>query len=263
MKKTIVCLTLIFVLALTCSCTPQKAKETIKFDKKDSLVIAHRGLSGIEVENTAAAFIEAGKRTYFGIEADVKRTSDGKFVICHDDDLGKLCGDKIPVESSTLAQLLEFELFNKYGNKNKAEHLIYLETYISICKEYGACAVLEFKSDFNKEEIIEIINIIKNLEYLNGVIFISFDYNQLLTVREILPTQPVMYLAHTVSEDAVLRLLWDRVDLSIGHAALTQDLLDRFHSAGLKVSVWTVNDKAKAERLADMGVDYITTDILE
>jgi glycerophosphoryl diester phosphodiesterase len=123
--------------------------------------------------------------------------------------------------------------------------------------------VLEFKSDFNKEEIIEIINIIKNLEYLNGVIFISFDYNQLLTVREILPTQPVMYLAHTVSEDAVLRLLWDRVDLSIGHASLTKDLLDRFHSAGLKVSVWTVNDKAKAERLADMGVDYITTDILE
>ena len=32
---------------------------TIKFDKKNVRVVAHRGLSGIEVENTNSAFVAA------------------------------------------------------------------------------------------------------------------------------------------------------------------------------------------------------------
>ena len=36
---------------------------TIKFDKKNALVVAHRGLSGIERENTNAAFVAAGNRS--------------------------------------------------------------------------------------------------------------------------------------------------------------------------------------------------------
>ena len=33
--------------------------DTIKFNKKQTLVVAHRGLSGIETENTNAAFVAA------------------------------------------------------------------------------------------------------------------------------------------------------------------------------------------------------------
>ena len=44
---------------------------TIKFDKKNVKVIAHRGLSGIETENTNSAFVAAGNRSYFGIETDI------------------------------------------------------------------------------------------------------------------------------------------------------------------------------------------------
>ena len=56
---------------------------TVKFDSKKSLVVAHRGLSGIEVENTNAAFVAAGNRSYFGIETDIYRTSDGHFIVVH------------------------------------------------------------------------------------------------------------------------------------------------------------------------------------
>ena len=37
--------------------------DTIKFKKKKVKMIAHRGLSGLEKENTCAAFIAAGNRT--------------------------------------------------------------------------------------------------------------------------------------------------------------------------------------------------------
>ena len=68
---------------------------TIKIDKKQTKLIAHRGLSGIEVENTNAAFVAAGNRSYYGIETDIHRTSDGNFVIGHDDNYERLSGEKI------------------------------------------------------------------------------------------------------------------------------------------------------------------------
>lgn len=56
-------------------------------------MIAHRGVSGIECENTAAAFVTAGNRSYFGIETDVHRTADGQYIIIHDDDTKRVgCG---------------------------------------------------------------------------------------------------------------------------------------------------------------------------
>ena len=53
---------------------------TIKFNKKNTQIVAHRGLSGIEVENTNSAFVAAGNRSYYGIETDIHRTKDGRFV---------------------------------------------------------------------------------------------------------------------------------------------------------------------------------------
>ena len=50
---------------------------TVKIDKQGVRMIAHRGVSGLETENTAAAFIAAGNRTYWGIETDVHLTADG------------------------------------------------------------------------------------------------------------------------------------------------------------------------------------------
>ena len=55
--------------------------DTIKFvsDNKP-LMVAHRGVSGLEQENTHAAFVAAGNRSYWGIETDIRRTNDGRYV---------------------------------------------------------------------------------------------------------------------------------------------------------------------------------------
>ena len=48
---------------------------TVKFEHKNTLVVAHRGLSGLETENTVTAFVAAGNRSYYGIETDMRRTA--------------------------------------------------------------------------------------------------------------------------------------------------------------------------------------------
>ena len=157
---------------------------TRKFEKKNTLVVAHRGLSGLETENTNAAFVAAGNRSYYGIETDVHRTLDGKFVICHDDSLKRVGGENVPVEAVTMDTLLSMVLFDKDGTKARADlRPTTLENYISICKKYDKHCVLELKSDFTDREIEKIIEIIKSLEYLENVTFISFCYDNLLRIR--------------------------------------------------------------------------------
>ena len=64
--------------------------DTIKYKKLKTQTIAHRGLSGIECENTCAAFVAAGNRSYLGIETDVHITADGNFAVIHDDNTARV-----------------------------------------------------------------------------------------------------------------------------------------------------------------------------
>ena len=43
-------------------------KETIKINKLNTLMIAHRGISALAKENSIEAFVLAGKSTHYGIE---------------------------------------------------------------------------------------------------------------------------------------------------------------------------------------------------
>ena len=74
--------------------------DTIKINKKNVLMIAHRGVSGLETENTKEAFIIAGNKSYYGIETDVHVTLDGKFLICHDDNILRVTGKDLIIEQT-------------------------------------------------------------------------------------------------------------------------------------------------------------------
>lgn len=73
---------------------------------------AHRGLHDDKLaENSLPAFaaaVEAG----FGIELDVRLSSDGVLVVFHDDTLTRMCGVDARVDSKTYEELLEYNLLD-------------------------------------------------------------------------------------------------------------------------------------------------------
>ena len=93
--------------------------------------------------------------------------------------------------------------------------------------------------------------------------FISFEYENLTLLRELLPNQSAQFLDFTLTEELIAKAAADRLDLDIRHTDLTPELIEKAHAAGLKVNCWTVNTKEDGERLASWGVDFITTNILE
>ncbi len=242
----------------------RKFMDTIKFEKKNALVVAHRGVSGIETENTAAAFIAAGNRSYYGIETDIYRTLDGGFICNHDGNLKRIAGENIAVEGATLSTLQSIVLYDKDGTKRRADlRPASLENYVSICKKYGKQCVLELKSDFTDEETARFIEIIKSYDYLDSVTFISFNYENLVKVRKLCPAQSVQFLFSALTEEIIEKVIADKFDIDAHYKTLTKEVIDRLHSKGLKINCWTVDSKEDAERLAEMGVDFITSNILE
>lgn len=240
---------------------------TVRLDnKKQTLIIAHRGLSGLETENTHAAFVAAGNRSYVGIETDVHKTADGEFVLIHDDTTARVAGDDLSVEGSTFAQLRTLLLKQKDGNKGRTDIRIpTLEEYINICKVYDKTAVLELKNRFEKEDIAEVIRRIDALGFLDRVIFISFWYENLIDLRELLPEQPIQFLTGLRDDFDWLvgELASRKMGLDVYHEALSKELVDKCHANGVTVNCWTVDDPVRAAELIDMGVDYITSNILE
>ncbi len=236
---------------------------TVKYDNHNARTIAHRGVSGLECENTCAAFVAAGNRSYFGIETDVWRTADGQFILIHDGNPARVGGDDFSVEGVTLSTLRAVRLFDKDGKRRGDLCLPTPQEYVRICKKYGKIGVLELKSVFTEEEIADLISVIRNEDYLDGIIFISFHYENLLKVRGVLPQANCQFLTGDNSDAMIARLQADQIDLDIIHTALDKERIDAFHRAGIKINCWTVDDPMRAEQLTEWGVEYITSNILE
>ena len=149
--------------------------DTVKIEHKgNTRMVAHRGASALERENTTAAFLAAANRSYYGIETDVHRTADGAFVVIHDDRTGRVCKEDIPVEGSTLAALRALQLYDTHGLATRGDLVIpTLEEYAVICRDYEKVAVLELKNAFSPEDIAKIVATLGNLQVLEQTVFIS------------------------------------------------------------------------------------------
>ncbi len=237
---------------------------TIKLNHGNTLMVAHRGVSGIEKENTNAAFVAAGNRSYFGIETDVHRTLDGKFVCIHDDHTKRVAIDDLHVEESTFDTLRNLQLCDRNNEKGRTDLRIpTLAEYVQICKKYEKVGVLELKNTFCKEDVIKIIDIIKGEEYLDGIIFISFSFENMLILRELLPEHPCQFLTSEYTDDLEDKLVANHLDLDVYYKVLTKERMDSLHSKGIKVNAWTVDDLENGEKLVEWGIEYITSNILE
>ncbi len=237
---------------------------TIKFNSKNTKVVAHRGLSGIEKENTNAAFIAAGNRSYFGIETDVHRTLDGKFVCFHDDTTGRVAIDNMTIEETTFDTLRKLLLTDREGLRGREDLRIpTLKEYIETCKRYEKVAVLELKNDFIKDDLVKICDEIVECNYLSEVIFISFSFDNLVKIREIYPEQKVQFLTSEYNDELPSLLESHKFDLDILYTQLNEENIRILHDKGIEINCWTCDDKDFAEKLSDWSIDYITSNILE
>ena len=238
--------------------------DTIKLDKKGTgvLMIAHRGLSGLETENTQCAFVAAGNRSYYGIETDVHFTKDGKYVISHDGNLSRIFGKDIEIKDYLYEDLRKVR---KTENGDELEYMAVpsLREYLDVCKHYGKKSVLELKVEYTDEQLKEIIQIAKDAGQFENVIFISFFPDNMIRLRKILSDHTLQLLTGPINSEIMDICEKNSLAIDIAYPSLNEENIAELKRRGIKINCWIVNDHDDAERLVSWGVDYITTNILE
>ena len=238
--------------------------DTIRIaDKGNTKMIAHRGVSKLERENTMPAFVAAGNRSYYGIETDIHITRDGRFIVYHDDNTLRLTDVDSIVEEQDFDTLRRLEI-KDFDDESRIDlYMPTLEEYIKTCKKYEKIAVLELKNPMPKEKVFEVCEVLDKIGHREGTVVISFDYQNLLFVKEKHPEQKVQFLCKEYDEALIQKLKKDGMDLDIHRGAVDRKLIDLCHQNGIEVNAWTVDDPEQAQSFMDMGIDYITTNILE
>lgn len=237
--------------------------DTVKVNKGAIKMIAHRGVSGLERENTIAAFVAAGQRSYYGIETDVHLTADGKFIVVHDDNLQRVAGIDMSIEGSTFAELRKVRLTDLDGTPREDLCLPSLEEYIHVCRKYEKQAVLELKNRMPKEKVWEIAEIIKGMGWFDRTTFISFAGQNLADLKERYPQAEAQLLAKTCTQEYIDFMIEHNLDADLYGYNLTEDLVQALRAAGKKINVWTI-DKPEYMNIAQaFNLDFVTSNILE
>lgn len=216
-------------------------------------IIAHRGASRAERENTIEAFVLAGRLGAQAVELDVRRTVDGALVVHHD----PMLADGRLIAACELASL--------------PAHVPSLDSALDACA--GMWVNVEIKNDpeqpdFDDSEKVAddtMRELIARGEPERWLIS-AFRMATIDRCRSIADAAGVpirtAWLTSAVP-DGVTELLVPR-----GHSALHpwvkllgRDVIEQCHAAGLQVNTWTCDAPQRIHELAEWGIDGICTNV--
>ena len=189
------------------------------------LVIAHRGASSDERENTLAAFERAIEVGADYVEFDVRGTRDGTLVVTHD-----RVRENPPPNAPTLDAVLD-ACVGRIGLAVEIKERRVTERTLRALDEHGAGA--------------------------DSVIVVSFLPRAILETRRLRPDlRTVQHVAYVPIRMAA-RYAWG-VGFEDGRGTARGAALA--HRLGVATTVYTVNDADRMRELASLGVTGIFTD---
>ena len=219
--------------------------------------IAHKGYHVTAIENTFEAFSEAGRRNFYGIETDIHKTLDNKWVCNHDN---KIKGMDKNISECTLKEIMSVNLSD---DPNKVVKVCTFEEYLDICSAYNKHPIIEFKEATTQQYIEDVIEILLFHHVRDEVVFISKLGDVLGTLLNLKNKNDYKYDLQMLVEGNGWTHVSEYLNVSSQYEAITGEVISDCNSNGQYVAAWTVNDRDVANSLIEMGVKYITTDIFE
>lgn len=209
------------------------------------LVIAHRGASSVELENTLAAFRAAAGQGADGVELDVHATVDGEIVVFHDPSIMGL-----PIAQARMRDLSQLRLLNGEPLPTLAQAL---ET-LGPLKVFVEVKVLDPQWD---DRLLEVLD---NGPNPAGYAVHSFAFHVVKRLKDKRPALSTGVLSEVPTrnpkqtlDDAGADTLWQE------RSTLDETVVRTVHGLGAKIIGWTVDNPSEMERLVTLDVDAICT----
>ena len=223
------------------------------------MVVAHRGASVEQPENTIEAFEAAIEAGADAVEFDVRMTADGHAVVMHDPDVSRT------TDGAGLVSGMMLDEVRALGVPTLREALE--------CLAGRAAVDIEIKNlpgepgfTPEREEAVEAtLDALDAVSFPGQVILSSFNPSSIAHSRALRPDVPTGLLTEyeVDAEEALVRAT------SQGHPWVLPFVLkvleavdgyaDRVHAAGALLGVWIADDPETARRLFELGADAVAT----
>lgn len=213
-------------------------------------IIAHRGASGYEPENTLAAFRSALDMQADAIELDVQICKTGEVLVFHDKRLKRITGARGKIKNRKLAGLRKLDA-------GKGEHIPTLkETLDFLDAKINMNVELKGKRSAQATALV-IRSSIRTGHWKAENFFVSsFYYHELRRFHEICPEVPIGLLYNRRPKKLKKRIRQlQPIAVHLNVQTINNKWIHLAHDHGLKVYVWTVDDPEIAKILIADGVD--------
>ena len=240
--------------------------------------LAHRGASALAPENTLEAFRIAVEAGAGGLELDVHLTRDGHVVVIHDATVERTTGGTGYVAGMTLDELRAFDAghnFSPDGGSTRPYRGrgLRVPTLPEVLKEFPGVSVnIDMKE--GRPGIEEaVLGVLREAGAEERALVVSSLHRAVRRFRKISGGRistgasrleiGVFYLLSTLRLERLVRPAYDALQVPIqyrGITLVTRRFLEAAHARGVRVDVWTINERSEMRRLLDLGADVIMTD---
>ncbi|MDT0446303.1 glycerophosphodiester phosphodiesterase [Streptomyces johnsoniae] len=212
------------------------------------LTVGHRGLMGVEPENTLRSFRRADRAGLDVIELDLHLSKDGDLVVIHDAEVDRTTDGSGAVGDLTTAELRALDA--GLGER--------IPLFAEVADAVGAPLQAEIKDPAAARVLA---GVVEERRLHGRVTVISFHDDALRETRRLLPGIPLALVTGETTATAPERAAaLDAGMISCELPALDADVVGRARAAGLHVISWTVNTAAELARARELGLDGVVTD---
>ena len=232
------------------------------------LIVAHRGASAVEAENTLASFEAAVSSGAGAVEFDVRVTADGRAVVMHDPTVDRTTDGMGLVAQLSMRDVKRLRIATQRGLAEVPtlhEALAALSGRVAVDIEIkNIPGELDF--DPSRERAVELVHAaLDDVAFVGPVIVSSFNPLSLAASRAAHPEVATGLL----TEDGVEAAAALHFSAEQGHRwvlpfidrvrAAGPSFAEAVHDTGLLLGTWITDDPDEARALLATGVDAVAT----
>ncbi|MEV0580356.1 glycerophosphodiester phosphodiesterase family protein [Streptomyces sp. NBC_01463] len=215
------------------------------------LTIGHRGVMGVEPENTLRSFVHAEQAGMDLIELDLHLSKDGALAVMHDAEVDRTTDGKGPIAEKTLAELRELDA-------GQGERVPVFEEVLDAVRSPLQAEIKDVAAARTLAEVMRRRDLVERVEV------ISFHDEAIAEIAQLVPGVRTALVASRWGDDVVDRAkAVGATRLVLNVRRITLELVEKAHAEGLTVVGWVVNTQDHLRLARGLGLDGATTDFPE
>ncbi|MEU7279920.1 glycerophosphodiester phosphodiesterase family protein [Streptomyces sp. NPDC045431] len=212
------------------------------------LTIGHRGVMGVEPENTLRSFRRAERVGMDAIELDLHLSKDGALVVMHDADVGRTTDGTGPIADKTLDELRALDA--GMGER--------IPVFEEVLDAVDAPLQAEIKDVAAARALAEVMH---RRDLTGRVEVSSFHDEAVAEIARLVPGVRTVLIASRWEADIVERAhAVGAATLALNIRRLTLETTERAREAGLRIIGWVVNTQQHLRLARALELDGVTTD---